>query len=531
MRAAAAALAALLLAAGASRAQEPDDPPETDPDVEQAQFTEPPPAGVAPPGRAVADPPAPTVRVQVRVPALLARGAPVKYTIIVSNTSTATAYKVRVRHPVPANVTGPATFDPSPEGPTPPPGAPPKEAAWAFAELKPGRSHTITAEYPVKPDALSLRAEAFVSFEHGQAVETAIEKPRLAVQKRAPAESVAGDPIPVEIVVTNPGPVPVADVILTESFPAGAQFTGDGATPGAAPGQKVWKLGTLRPGERKLVRYRLTAKDGGEVGTSSAATAAGVPKPVPEESVTKVLVPKLTVALTGPDKADAANPAEYTLTATNAGTLPLPAVRVAARVPDGCEPAAMSVGGRVDRNEITWVGPPDRQTAGPLKPGEKFEVKFKLRSARPGERVVHATADGGRGADGSADTKTTFSGGPVLRGTADIAPGRTEVGAQGVITYTVTNQGDDAAQDVRLVVVIPPEVSVVEVTPKPRQAKGEVAFEPTGLPVNGSVKYTLTYRGEKPDTARFTFRLSAAGQDRPTESTKEVAIIKPREGR
>lgn len=501
----------LAVAAGA-RADGPDEL-RVDPNVQPAQFTEPPPAGVA-------DPATPVVRVQVRVPAVAARGVPVKYTITVANVSAATAYRVKVRHPLPTGIAGAGKFDPAPDAPAP--GA--KEAVWLFEELKPGKSKVFTAEYAALPDAKSVKGTAFVSFEHGETVTTEIDRPRLAVRKSAPEKATAGEPVPVRVEVTNPGQVPARGVVLRETVPAGAEFAAADAEAGATPTEKVWKLGTLLPGQRAVVAYQLTSKGGTDLVTRSVVTADGVPDAEPKEATTKVQVAKLGLTLVGPKQVKAGDAGEYILTVANTGTLPLPTVRVGVAIPPGCTVTKMSGGGQKLRDELAWVVPTERGTVNPLLPGQKFELAFKLKSADAGDRVVRATADAGRSTEQSAEARTAFEASPNLQTQFDIAPGTLAVGGEGVITYTVKNTGSGPAEKVALAVQIPAGVSVVKVAPQSQKAAGEVLFDAVTVPAGGEARYTLNVRGEKPGQARFTFKLSGAGQPRSLESDKDIMV-------
>ncbi len=504
-------LVAAVLAAGV-RADDPDEP-RVDPDVRPAQFAEPPPAGVP-------DPATPVVRVQVRVPAVAARGAPVKYTITVANVSAATAYRVKVRHPLPTGTAAAGKYDPVPDAPAP--GA--KDVVWTFEELKPGKSKVITAEYAVGPDAKTVKGTAFVSFEHGESVTTEIDRPRLSLRKAVPEKATAGEPVPVRIEVTNPGQVPARGVVLRETVPAGVEFAASDAEAGATPTEKVWKLGTLLPGQRAVVAYQLTSKGGADLVTRSVVTADGVPDAEPKEATTKVQVAKLGLTLSGPKQVKAGDAGEYVLTVANTGTLPLPTVRVGVAVPPGCTVSKMSGGGQKLRDELAWVVPTDRGTVSPLLPGQKFELTFKLKSADAGERVVRATADAGQATEQSAEARTAFEASPNLQTRFDIDPATLAVGGEGVITYTVKNTGSGPAERAVLTVQIPAGVSVVKVAPQSQKTAGEVLFDAVTVPAGGEARYTLSVRGEKAGAARFTFKLSGAGQPRPLESDKDIMV-------
>ena len=496
---------------------------------EPPEFTEPPEPEVVPAQytRVVADPPPPVVRVQVRAPAAVAPNTSVKYTITIVNVSSAMAHRVILRHMPPQGALRP-TFDPMPDNWDGKAALPEKSAfTWNYPELQPGKSRIVRASYVADPSAKQVRAEAFVSFEHGESVITQILKPRLTMSKTAPERALAGEPFPVRIEVINSGDVPVKEVVLLETVPADAEFRGDGERT-KNPGQRSWKIGTLQAGERRGVGYQLTSKTAGELLAISSLTGDGAVTGEAKESKTQVETAGVEVALAGPARVEAGGVGEYSATVTNTGTMPLNAVRVRAVLPEDCRATAMSAGGRLGRAELIWDGPPDRDQ-GPLRPGEKFEVKFKLRGEKTGDQVIRAVADAPRAPEKSSEVKTRFEGGPLLQARADIDPGVVPVGETGRLKYTVSNVGDGAAKNVVVSVTLPDGVSVPKLPARARQSGNEVMFETADLPPRGEAVYSLDFVGEKPSQAVFAFRVVEAGGGRGLRSTKEVAVTRRRE--
>ena len=349
----AAALAAFCLGSAQAQQEPPLLPatptePREEPDVVPAQYTEPPP-GVVQSGGAVTDPPTPVVRVQIRVPSAIAPKAVVKYTMTVRNVSAASAHKVRLRHKPPEGATQP-TFEPKPDnwdGKAPLPA----ECLWQFKELSPGKSRLVTATYVAGEGVKELKAEAFVRFEHGEAVVTQVELPRLTLRRIAPTRAMAGEPIPMRVEVTNAGNVPVKNVKLLETLPADAEFRGEGEAT-KNPGQRAWDLNTLAPRQTRVVTYQAVAKGKGELLAISAVTGDGAVGDSSKESRTKIETVGVTVTLTGQARVEASGTGEYVATVTNTGTLPLSSVRLRAAIPEQCQATAMSAGGRLGRDEI-----------------------------------------------------------------------------------------------------------------------------------------------------------------------------------
>ena len=508
----------LVLSAAPTFAQDVDE------SVMPAQYAVP--AGL--PAGVVADPPSPTVRVQVRVPSTVAPDKELTYRIIVTNTSPADAYRVKLRDPLPAEIATVVKADPSADDfdPKKSPAQLPKELTWSIGTLRGGESRTIELTLTLKPDAKEIRNQAYVTFEHGQAVVTKVERPKLAVRKSAPEQATKTGGVAVVVEVSNPGLVPVADVELVEDVTKGFAFAvGTSGEKGAEPTQRVWALGTLQPGERKLVRYQLTTADsssGGDLLASSVVKSPDVPESERSESTTKVLVPGVALDLSGPPIVSTGETGLYEIVARNTGTLTLTDVRVSASVPTGCTVAKMTRGGQPQSGRIVWVVPR-------MSPGEAYSVRYGLRALASGKQTIRAAVaipDGSTsGAETSRELVTAFQGTPDLTWDATEDPTTVSVGKQGLLTVRVRNTGTEAAKDIRLRVELPAsETQFVQATPKDSRASANtVSFNETTIPAGGSVTYSITYQATRAGQAWFRLRLEGdALGNRPL--TKEHAV-------
>ena len=493
-----------------------------------AQYTVPPglPAGV------VADPPSPTVRVQVRVPSTVAPGKDLAYRIVVTNTSPADAYRVTVRDPLPDGVARIVAIDPPADGfdPKKPPAQLPRELAWSIGTLRGGEARTIELTLTLKPDAKEVRNQAYVAFEHGQAVVTKVERPKLAVRKSAPEQATKAGGVAVVVEVSNPGRVPVADVELVEDVTKGFSFAaGTTGEKGSEPTQRVWDLGTLQPGERKLVRYQLTAADatpgGAELLASSVVKSPDVAAAERSESTTKVLAPGVSLDLTGPPIVATGETGLYEIVARNTGTLTLTDVRVTASVPAGCEVAKMTRGGQPSRDRLVWVVPR-------MSTGEAYSVRYGLRASATGKQTIRAAVvipDGTTaGAETSRELVTAFEGSPDLTWDATADPSTTTAGQQGLLTVRVRNTGTEAAKGVRLRVNLPADTAqFVQATPKGNRASANVvSFDEATIPAGGQETYTVTYKVIRAGQAWFVLRLDSDSLgDRPLTKEQVVEVV------
>lgn len=498
----------------------PEQPAVDDPSVEPAQFQQPVSFDKQQPvtlPRPVADPPPPVVRVQVRVPADSAPGDDIKYVLTVTNSSAADAHRVTVRNPIPEGVeavvkAAPQYDDTQDKN---------KQLTWSLGTLKGGQSKSIELVLKPRADAKEVKNLAYVRFEHGEATTTRIARPGLKVTRSAPKQSVKDEPFVVRVLVENTGKVPAEKVKLVETLTATAQV--QAVTTGVKrtrpeDNQWQWELGTLLPGQRKVVEFRVSPQQAGEAAGTTVVTAEkGILEKT--EGRTQVLVPGLSVRLDGPK--GVVNPGEsarYEITVRNTGTMPSTNVKVTGSVPADCRPTMKTDGGQLYRDAIVWTIPK-------LEPGEAMTLRYGLKAATSGRRVVTASATDARKTRDSQELPTVFQGTAALVWEQVPDPAALAKGRNGTVTVRVRNTGGEEARNVRLEVELPPEVGFIQATPQVRAENGKVQFGPEAVAAGGERVYTITYRAERPGQAWFRFRLSAdALGDRPVSGEKAVEI-------
>lgn len=511
---------------------EPDAPPLVDPQVKPAQQLLPPvsPIGTVPnsvpdapraavpngvittPGLASpppTEPPPPTVRIQVQTPAHVPPGKPIPYKVIVTNASAAVAYRVKVRMPAPEGVATVTKVEPKPDNKDwKVPAAVGAEMVWEYKSLGKGERKVIDLEFtPQQPAAREVRAKAYVSFEHGQEVVTQIEKPKLSVKKVATKETARGEPVAVEVRVTNVGPMPVHKVRLVEEATPGFTFqTGKDALPTQKTNQRAWDLGTLARGQSKIVRYQLTGgkQQGGELLTTSHATSEDGGTPDTAESKTRILVPDLGFTLTGPATVESRMPAQYEAVVRNNGTLPLTNVVVSIPIPQDCDPTKVTQDARRYPDRASWVIPR-------MAPGETYKYRLTVQARSSGKRVIRATARDQSGAvNAEREASTQFLGRADLHWEPTV-PAILAVGKRGQVTIVVRNTGEETDKGVSPRVAIPDGLKVIEATPGPptQVLANEVVFSGVEIPPGKSVTFTVTVERTQPGRKRLGLRLEA----------------------
>jgi uncharacterized membrane protein len=368
-------------------------------------------------------------------------------------------------------------------------------------------------ELTLKPtaEAKEVSLAAHVSFEYGQAVTTKIDKPKLKVDKQVPEKVSQGERFPVRVIVANTGKVAIKDVKLTENISPTFQFvsgnTDGGQTETAT--QRIWKLGTISPGQQRVVEYFVKSEETKELLAQSIVSAAEVSLQEQARSTTKVLSSGFHMDLVGPQTINAGAPAKYEIKVTNTGSLPLDKISVSAGIPKNCELKGYTeTGAKRYSDAVVWILPVDRE------------------SKTSGQRTIRVAATGPREQQQAREVKTNFEGSADLRWQSFADPVQVSVRRNGAITVKVKNEGSETARNVRLVVELPPEVELVQVSPKYRQNVNDVLFDAINLPANSQETYSITYRAIKA-TRSTTFKLKlfdVSTENDPLRKEQEIQI-------
>jgi hypothetical protein len=333
--------------------------------------------------------------------------------------------------------------------------------------------------------------------------------------------------VTVRVEVTNAGTVPVPAVRLLEQAPAEAEFRGDEkAEKTTIPGQRVWDLGTVAPGQTVFVQYQLLARQATRPGeamlTSSAAGSGEVTAQA--DSRTKVLQPGLSLVFTGTPITNPKSPALYKAVVRNVGTLPLGNVTLAVDVPDELDVKRRTNGAKVDRGRTTWTIPK-------LPPGEaqEFTLECVPEAGVAGKKLVKATARDARGLVDlqTAEAGTDFVGRADLRWDPNFDNAWVQVGRKGTLTVTVKNQGAETDNGVRLRVKLPPEVKYLGNNgsiPATYENAG-VLFPAQKLAPGKTTEFVVTYEGKTPGPGRFLLVLEGESLgNKPLTKEQEVLV-------
>ncbi|MCX6928690.1 MAG: DUF11 domain-containing protein, partial [Verrucomicrobia bacterium] len=163
---------------------------------------------------------------------------------------------------------------------------------WQLGDLESGDSRDIKLWLKAEQEGTIVNC-ASVSADPRTCAATRVVHPAIQLAKKAPAEVVICDPIPMTLTVRNTGSSALTAVKVNDPLPSG--LTSDGKS------SLAFDAGTLAPGESKEFKFNATASKTGEfVNKATAASAQGVTAEASSKTV--VREPVLTVACAAPDQ-------------------------------------------------------------------------------------------------------------------------------------------------------------------------------------------------------------------------------------
>jgi uncharacterized repeat protein (TIGR01451 family) len=211
------------------------------------------------------------------------------------------------------------------------------QLTWEVGKLLPGQSATV--EYQAVAQTAGRLANKVTVTGAGdlkaeQETAVTVAEPKLSLGMTGPAQRALTLAATYQITVTNPGTVPLADVILDNPIPPQAVFVSASAGGNLTAGQVQWLLGTLEPGASRTVEVELRAQERGRLCNRAVATGArGVTARAEfcTDFTGDAGVLLEVVDTEDPVEVNAAT--RYVITVRNQGQLPLTNVVVAATVP------------------------------------------------------------------------------------------------------------------------------------------------------------------------------------------------------
>jgi uncharacterized repeat protein (TIGR01451 family) len=250
----------------------------------------------------------PKLAIEKRCPPTVTLCDPIEYVIVVRNTGDGPANKVQLTDTLPDGLT---TTDGK------------KSVVSDVGDLGPGQSKEVRIAVKASKTG-KFENKVVAKADGGLTAETTcttvVSKPDLAVTKTGPEMRYIGRPAVYEITVTNKGDAPARETVLTDTVPAGTEFTQASEGGKFAAGVVTWTLGTLEPAASKKVTVTLKPIAAGTVKNVAAAKAicaeASAEASMPVKGVPAILLEVVDVE----DPIEVGANETYIITVTNQGS-------------------------------------------------------------------------------------------------------------------------------------------------------------------------------------------------------------------
>jgi uncharacterized repeat protein (TIGR01451 family) len=303
--------------------------------------------------------------------------------------------------------------------------------------------------------------------------------PVVAIRVRVPACVPTGAAVKYHICVENCSKAAAHHVLVRNPLPANARFVKASPKPSTLKPELRWKLGTMHPGERRIIVLVLQPKGPGKLKNCArvqfehgqcVCTRVGplVRGQIPEEGLEigprprRAGPPKPALRFTkkGPGRAVLYDALTYQLTVTNRGNTRLTEIKVTDALPDGLEHAS-------GKSTLSW----DVEA---LAAGQERTIEYQVVAKKVGKLCNQATvtaADGLR-----KEAKSCVVVGEPKLALAKAGPARRYTNIPVTYLLTVSNPGSAPAANVVVRDPLPGGMTFVRAGKRGRLAGGEVRW-------------------------------------------------------
>lgn len=435
------------------------------------------------------------------VPAEVRVGQPFNYEVRLTNLTSAALGNLVVTEPVPAGLNISAV-DP----------APAQQAGgllWQIATL-PARSTYSLKFTATEAQLAEFNACIGITFATEACATFKSVQPQLELEKTMPPEVLQCDPIPVTLLIRNPGTGVTDPAQITDELPPGLETT-------SGQHSLTFDIGALPPGGQKELMFQARATQTGAF-TNTAQAVAGALTAQASASV-RVVKPNLQVTKAAPPVRYVGRPAQFEISVTNTGDGPARDTILVDTLPAGTRFDSATNDGRHADGKVTW-------NLGTLAAGATQTVRVTVQTQQIGifrnTAAAHAYCS-----EGAAEANLTVKGIPALLLEVVDLDDPIEVGSNETYEIIVLNQGSADGTNIVVTCTLPPELRFVGAdAPVKYTADGQkITFAPLPtLAPKATAKFHLTATGTREGDVRFQVSLTADQLDTPVQETESTHV-------
>ncbi len=443
----------------------------------------------------------PQLMIQKSGPKEIQVGKPAAFRVTVRNTGPVAASEVEVRDQVPR---GTRLLGTTPEAKRGTRG----ELVWTLGTIRPGEEAVV--EMQLMPTAEGeIGSVATVHFGADASARSVATRPQLAIETAAPPKVLIGEQMTLSIVVSNPGTGIATGVVLEERIPPGLQHP--------AGNELEYQVGNLKPGESRRLDLPLVASRPGPLTNVLVARGDGDLRTEDKRNL-EVIAPLLDVAVEGPKKRFLERQAKYEFSVSNPGTAPAKQVELVAQLPAGLKFMSANNAGYYEEATRTV-----RWRLEELPVNETGSVELVTMPVEAGQHAIKLRGTAQKGLVVEKQQSVVIDGIPAIGFQVPDTVSPIGVGEETTYEVRVTNQGSKAAANVRLAVLLPPELQPLSAEGPTRHGMdaGRVVFDGLArLEPKAETLYRIRVKAVRAGDLRTRFQLLT--DDMQTPVTKDA---------
>lgn len=261
-----------------------------------------------------------------------------------------------------------------------------------------------------------------------------LQSPAITVQKQTPTEIQVGRKCTFAVRVHNNSKQTVQGVQIHDEVPLGTQLIGTAPKAQVAGSRIKWDLGTMAPGEERIVEMELLPTTEGELGSVATVTFAAQ-----ASAKVRCTKPELALRLTAPPRVMIGDKQLVEIEVSNPGSGDATNVLLLETIPPGVTHEA---------------GPALEFEIGTLKAGESRRLDLQLTAEQAGRINNMMVARGDANLEVQANCEFEVVA-PALKVSID-GPSKRYLDRPATYTVTIQNPGTASAKELQLITQLPP---------------------------------------------------------------------------